>query len=75
VTGNGQGSFFAIDVNGRHIWIKPMTRVVIVKFSSFPISTHVESAGLAISKMDAVARLESGRSGPTSARSAPRFEP
>ena len=56
VTRDDQGSFFAVGVNGQHIWINPTTRVVIVKFSSFPKSADVESAGLAMSAMDAIAR-------------------
>jgi len=56
VTRDDQGSFFAIGVNGQHIWINPTTRVVIVKFSSFPISADADSAGLAIRGMDAIAR-------------------
>ena len=56
VTRDDQGSFFAVGVNGQHIWINPTTRVVIVKLSSFPKSADVESAGLAMSAMDAIAR-------------------
>lgn len=56
VTRDDQGSFFAIGVNGQHIWINPTNRVVIVKFSSYPVSAHVESAVLAVSGMDAIAR-------------------
>jgi hypothetical protein len=56
VTKDNQGSFFAIGVNGQHIWINPTNRVVIVKFSSLPKSADVESGGIAISGMDAIAR-------------------
>ena len=61
VTKDGQGSYFAVGVNGQHIWINPTTRVVIVKFSSLPISADLESAATAISAMDAIAR-ELGKS-------------
>ena len=60
VTRDDQGSFFAIGVNGQHIWINPKTRVVIVKFSSFPVSADVESMMTAVAGMDFVAR-ELGR--------------
>jgi CubicO group peptidase (beta-lactamase class C family) len=56
VTKDDHGSFFAVGVNGQHIWINPTTRVVIVKFSSFPKSADTESAGLAMAGMDAIAR-------------------
>jgi CubicO group peptidase (beta-lactamase class C family) len=55
-TKDDQGSFFAVGVNGQHIWINPTTRVVIVKFSSYPISAHIESGLIAFSAMDAIAR-------------------
>jgi CubicO group peptidase (beta-lactamase class C family) len=61
VTRDGQGSYFAVGVNGQHIWINPTTRVVIVKFSSYPMSADVESMATAISAMDAIAR-ELGKS-------------
>ena len=56
VTKDDHGSFFAIGVNGQHIWINPTNRVVIVKFSSFPISADTTSGMMAIRGMDAVAR-------------------
>ncbi len=56
VTKDDQGSFFAVGVNGQHIWINPTTRVVIVKFSSYPISAHAESGLVTWSGMDAIAR-------------------
>jgi len=60
VTGDDQGSFFAVGVNGQHIWINPTTRVVIVKFSSFPVSADVDSMFLAMAGMNAVARALGG---------------
>jgi len=60
VTRDDQGAFFAIGVNGQHIWINPKTRVVIVKFPSFPVSADVESMMTAVAGMDFVAR-ELGR--------------
>lgn len=56
VTKDDQGSFFAIGVNGQHIWINPTSRVVIVKYSSFPISADIDSMALAMAGMDALAR-------------------
>ena len=56
VTKDDHGSFFAVGVNGQHIWINPTTRVVIVKYSSFPKSADTTSAGMAMSAMDAIAR-------------------
>ena len=57
VTKDDQESFFAIGVNGQHIWINPTSRVVIVKYSSFPISADIESGVMAINGMDAIARV------------------
>lgn len=56
VTNDDQGSFFAIGVNGQHVWINPTTRVVIVKFSSFPVSADMGVFNMAIPAMDAIAR-------------------
>jgi len=56
VTNDDQGSFFAVGVNDQHIWLNPITRVVIVKFSSFPISADLDSAMMTWSGMDAIAR-------------------
>lgn len=56
VTNDDYGSFFAVGVNGQHIWINPKTRVVIVKFSSFPKSADFESSLLSWAAMDAIAR-------------------
>ena len=56
VTKDDHGSFFAVGVNGQHIWINPTARVVIVKLSSYPVSAHVESAQLTWRGMDALAR-------------------
>jgi CubicO group peptidase (beta-lactamase class C family) len=56
VTKDDQESFFAIGVNGQHIWINPTNRVVIVKYSSWPISADAESGAMTISGMDAIAR-------------------
>ena len=56
VTGDDQGSFFAVGVNGQHIWINPSSRVVIVKFSSLPISADKENIKLGWAAMDAVSR-------------------
>ena len=56
-TKDDHGSFFAIGVNGQHIWINPTTRVVIVKFSSNPGSVDVESALNEIAGMNAIARM------------------
>lgn len=57
VTGDDQGSFFAVGVNGQHIWINPTNRVVIVKYSSFPISADSDSMKMAFSGMNAIARM------------------
>ena len=57
ITKDDHGSYFAIGVNGQHIWINPTTRVVIVKFSSLPSSVDSESAMNAIAGMNAVARM------------------
>ncbi len=57
VTNDNQGSFFAVGVNGQHIWINPTTRVVIVKFSSHPVSADAESALISWFGMNAVARM------------------
>ena len=57
VTKDDHGSFFAIGVNGQHIWINPTKRVVIIKFSSFPVSADAESGILATSGMNAIARM------------------
>ena len=56
VTGDDQGSFLAVGVNGQHIWINPSSRVVIVKFSSLPISADKENIKLGWAAMDAVSR-------------------
>lgn len=56
VTKDDQHSFFAVGVNGQHIWINPTTRVVIVKFSSLPVSADKENIFLGIAGMDAIAR-------------------
>jgi CubicO group peptidase (beta-lactamase class C family) len=56
VTKDDRGSFFAVGVNGQHIWINPTTRVVMVKFSSLPVSADKENIFLGIAGMDAIAR-------------------
>ena len=56
VTRDDQGSFFAVGVNGQNIWINPTSRVVIVKLSSFPISSDMESGLLTWAGMDSIAR-------------------
>ena len=56
VTGDDHGSYFAVGVNGQHIWINPMTRVAIVKFSSLPVSADKENIMLGWAAMDAIAR-------------------
>ncbi|MDX2380404.1 MAG: serine hydrolase [Acidimicrobiia bacterium] len=58
VTGDDHGSFFAMGVNGQHIWIDPTTRVVIVKLSSQPKSVDVPATALALRAMEAIARTE-----------------
>jgi hypothetical protein len=55
-TGDDHGSFFAIGVNGQHLWIDPTTRVVIVKFSSQPQSVDEGMAALSLRALEAVAR-------------------
>lgn len=50
------GSFFAVGVNRQHIWINPTTQVVIVKFSSLPVSADKENIALGFPGMDAIAR-------------------
>ena len=56
VSKDDHDSFFAVGVNGQHIWINPKTNVVIVKFSSFPKSADKDSMMTAMSGMNAVAR-------------------
>ena len=56
VTKDDQGSFFAVGVNGQHIWINPKTRTVIVKFSSLPVSADKENISLGWLAMDAISR-------------------
>jgi hypothetical protein len=43
-------------VNGQHIWINPKTRVIIVKYSSLPVSADKENIVLGWAGMDAIAR-------------------
>ena len=56
VTRDDHGSFFAVGVNGQHIWINPTTRVAMVKYSSLPISADKENIKLGWAGMDAIAR-------------------
>jgi CubicO group peptidase (beta-lactamase class C family) len=56
VTKDDHGSFFAVGVNGQHIWINPTTRTVIVKFSSLPVSADKENIMLGWAAMDAISR-------------------
>lgn len=56
VTGDDNGTFFAVGVNGQHIWINPTTRVAIVKYSSLPLSADKENIALGWSAMDAISR-------------------
>ncbi len=56
VIGDDHGAFFAIGVNGQHIWIDPTTRTVIIKFSSVPDSVDIGLAELALGAIEAVAR-------------------
>ncbi|ASP34093.1 serine hydrolase [Labrenzia sp. VG12] len=56
VTGDDHGSFFAVGVNGQHIWINPTTRTAIVKFSSLPVSADKENIVLGWRAMDAISR-------------------
>jgi hypothetical protein len=56
VIGDDHGAFFAIGVNGQHIWIDPTTRAVIIKFSSVPDSVDIGLAELALGAIEAVAR-------------------
>lgn len=56
VTKDDQGSFFGVGVNGQHLWINPATNVVIVKFSSYPVSADVERGMKDWAMMDAIAR-------------------
>lgn len=56
VTGDDHGTFFAVGVNGQHIWINPTTRVVVVKFSSLPLSADKENITLGWAAMDAISR-------------------
>ena len=56
VTKDDQGSYFAVGVNGQHIWINPKSRVVIIKFSSLPISADKKNIVLGWAGMDTVAR-------------------
>ena len=56
VTKDDHGSFFAVGVNGQHIWINPKTRVVMVKYSSLPISADKDNIVLGWVGMNAIAR-------------------
>ncbi|WP_164659575.1 serine hydrolase [Tropicibacter sp. Alg240-R139] len=56
VTKDDNGSFFAVGVNGQHIWINPTTRTVVVKFSSLPVSADKENIVLGWLAMDAISR-------------------
>lgn len=56
ITKDDNGSYFAIGVNGQHIWINPTTKTVIAKFSSYPISADKDSMYLSIDAMDAISR-------------------
>lgn len=55
-TRDDHGSFFAVGVNGQHIWINPTTRTAIVKFSSLPVSADKENILLGWFAMDAISR-------------------
>ncbi len=56
ITGDDQGSYFAVGVNGQHIWINPTTRTVIVKFSSGPVSADYDRSPIILAGLDALAR-------------------
>lgn len=56
VTGDDNGTFFAVGVNGQHIWINPTSRVAIVKYSSLPLSADKENITLGWAAMDAISR-------------------
>ncbi len=56
VTGDDNGTFFGVGVNGQHLWINPTTRVVIVKYSSLPLSADKENITLGWSAMDTISR-------------------
>ena len=56
VTKDDHGSFFAVGVNGQHIWINPTTRTAIVKFSSLPVSADKDNIVLGWLAMDAISR-------------------
>ena len=56
VTKDDHGSYFAVGVNGQHIWINPATRTVVVKFSSLPVSADKENIVLGWLAMDAISR-------------------
>lgn len=56
VTNDDHGSYFAVGVNGQFIWINPTTRVVVVKFSSFPVSADMSVFSNTIPGLDAIAR-------------------
>jgi CubicO group peptidase (beta-lactamase class C family) len=56
VTGDDHGSYFAIGVNGQHLWIDPTTNVVIVKLSSMPASVDLQATALVLKSMETIAR-------------------
>lgn len=56
ITNDDHGSFFASGVNGQHVWINPTTEVVVVKFSSHPMSVDLDSTLDTFSGMDAIAK-------------------
>jgi len=56
VTKDSHGSFFAVGVNGQWIWINPTTKVVIVKFSSHPVSADTDNFNMTVPGLDAIAR-------------------
>lgn len=55
ITNDAYGSYFASGVNGQHVWINPTTDVVVVKFSSHPMSVDLESTLDTLSGIDAIA--------------------
>lgn len=57
VTKDEHESFFAVGVNGQHIWIDPAMQVAIVKFSSHPVSAHLESTLNSWLGMNAIASM------------------
>jgi CubicO group peptidase (beta-lactamase class C family) len=55
-TGDEHGSFFGIGIHGQHLWIDPLTKVVIVKFSTGPVASDQVATLDSLRGMAAISR-------------------